>query len=118
MANPETTQLSDRQRALLRALVEEYIATGQPVGSKTLLQRTGLTVSSSTVRAELAKLEARGLLTHPHTSAGRVPTEAGYRYHADGLLDQLEPAPSSFPFDLSPAKAEGALSPKGSTRSL
>src|SRR3954451_14525821 len=106
MANPDTTQLSDRQRALLRALVEEYIATGQPVGSKTLLQRTGLAVSSSTVRAELAELEARGLLTHPHTSAGRVPPEGGYRYHADGLLDQLEPAPSPFPLDLSAAQAE------------
>src|SRR3954471_18936774 len=106
MANTANTDLSERQRALLRAAVEEHIATGQPVGSKTLVERTGLRVSSSTVRAELAELEARGLLTHPHTSAGRGPTEAGYRYHADGLLDRLEPTPSPFPLDLSAAQAE------------
>jgi heat-inducible transcriptional repressor len=106
MANRARIELSERQRALLRGLVEEYIATGEPVGSKTLLERTGLDVSSSTVRSELAALESRGLLTHPHTSAGRVPTEAGYRYHADGLLDRLEPTPTPFPLDLSAAQAE------------
>ena len=106
MANRARIELSERQRVLLRGLVEEYIATGEPVGSKTLLERTGLDVSSSTVRSELAALESRGLLTHPHTSAGRVPTEAGYRYHADGLLDRLEPTPTPFPLDLSAAQAE------------
>jgi heat-inducible transcriptional repressor len=106
MANLASEQLSERQRALLRGLVEEHIATGQPVGSKTLLDRTGLRVSSSTVRAELAELERLGLLTHPHTSAGRVPTEAAYRYYATGLLERLEPGPGAFPLDLSAAKAE------------
>ena len=106
MANTAPIELTDRQRALLRAVVEECIATGQPVGSRTLLERTRLDVSSSTVRAELAELESLGLLTHPHTSAGRVPTEAGYRYYADGLLKQLEPNPIPFPLDLSAAQAE------------
>src|SRR3954470_10631360 len=106
MANPETTQLSDRQRALLRGLVEEHIATGQPVCSRTLLERSGVLVSSSTVRAELAELERHGLLTHPHTSAGRVPTEAGYRMYVDGLLARQETRPAEFTLDLAAARAE------------
>ena len=106
MANIAPTELTERQRALLRAVVEEHIATGQPVGSKTLLERTTLRVSSSTVRADLAELETLGLLTHPHTSAGRVPTEAAYRYYATGLLERLEPNPAPFPLDLSDARAE------------
>ena len=106
MANIAPTELTERQRALLRGVVEEHIATGQPVGSKTVLVRTALRVSSSTVRAELAELERLGLLTHPHTSAGRVPTEAAYRYYATGLLERMEPSPGPFPLDLSDARAE------------
>jgi heat-inducible transcriptional repressor len=106
MADRPRNGLSRRQRELLRGVVEEYIATGEPVGSKTLVERTGIGVSSSTVRAEMAELESLGLLTHPHTSAGRVPTEAGYRYYADGLLERLEPDPRPFPLDLSLAQAE------------
>src|SRR5690242_21426332 len=75
--------LSERQRGILRRVVEEFVATGQPVGSKTLVERAALGVSPSTVRNELAELERLGLLTHPHTSAGRVPTEAGYRLYVD-----------------------------------
>ena len=89
--------LSERQREILRRVVEEYVATGQPVGSKTLVERAGFDVSSSTVRAELAELERLGLLTHPHTSAGRVPTEAGYRVYVDGLLARQEPRPAGVP---------------------
>ena len=106
MANLASEQLTERQRTLLRGVVEEHITTGQPVGSRTLLARTGLRISSSTARAELAELERLGLLTHPHTSAGRVPTEAAYRYYATGLLERLEPSPGAFPLDLSAAKAE------------
>ena len=98
MAEPT---LTDRQRDILRRLVEEYIATGQPVGSKHLVERAGLRVSPSTVRGELADLERRGLLTHPHTSAGRVPTETGYRLFVEGLLERLEPRPASVALDLS-----------------
>src|SRR5881227_1207615 len=96
----ETVQLSERQAAVLRRVVEEFVGTGQPVGSKTLVERSDLRVSPSTVRAELAELENLGLLTHPHTSAGRVPTERGYRYYADELLGRLEPQPPAFPLDL------------------
>jgi len=99
-------ELSQRQREVLRGVVEGYVATGQPVGSRTLLERTRLDVSPSTVRSELAELETLGLLTHPHTSAGRIPTERGYRYYADRLLERLEPHPEGFPLDLRAARSE------------
>src|SRR5439155_1576456 len=99
-------QLTGRQREIVIRVVEEYVATGQPVGSKGLVERSGLQVSSSTVRNELAELEQIGLLTHPHTSAGRVPTDVGYRYYARTLLDRLEPQPAAFPLDLSEARRE------------
>ncbi len=99
-------QLTERQEEILRRVVQEYVATGQPVGSKVLVERTGLRLSPSTVRNELAELESLGLLTHPHTSAGRVPTERGYRYYADRLLEELEPRPGSFPLDLSAMRSE------------
>src|SRR5215218_6307673 len=103
--------LTNRQRDILRQLVEEYIATGQPVGSKHLVERAGLSVSPSTVRSDLAELERLGLLTHPHTSAGRVPTEEGYRLFAQGLLDRLEPRPLGLEIDLAGAgnEVESAL---------
>jgi len=102
----ETLQLSERQRAVLSRVVEEFVGTGLPVGSKTLVERSDLRVSPSTVRAELAELENLGLLTHPHTSAGRVPTERGYRYYADELLGRLEPQPPVFPLDLTSTSNE------------
>jgi len=98
--------LSDRQRDILRLVVEEYVATGQPVGSKTLVERTALGVSSSTVRNELAELERLALLTHPHISAGRVPTEAGYRLYVDELLTRPEARGSDFALGLPTAQAE------------
>ena len=98
--------LTDRQRRLLRLVIVEYVSTGQPVGSKSLVERSQLPVSSSTVRNELAELEHSGLLTHPHTSAGRVPTKRGYRFYADVLLGELEPRPPSFPLDLTVARSE------------
>jgi heat-inducible transcriptional repressor len=64
-------ELSDRQREILSRVVEEYVATSAPVGSRVLVERAGMEVSASTVRAELAELERLGLLMHPHTSAGR-----------------------------------------------
>ncbi|HEV8228745.1 MAG TPA: heat-inducible transcriptional repressor HrcA [Candidatus Limnocylindria bacterium] len=79
-------QLGDRQRDLLRAVIREYIATAQPVASAALVRRYRLDVSSATVRNELAALEELGLLTHPHTSAGRVPTDLGYRYFIESLM--------------------------------
>jgi heat-inducible transcriptional repressor len=103
---PETLQLTERQGEILRRAVEEFVATGQPVGSKTLVERADLRVSPSTVRAELSELEVLGLLMHPHTSAGRVPTEAGYRYYADELLGHLESQPAAFPLDLASTNTE------------
>jgi heat-inducible transcriptional repressor len=98
--------LSDRQRDILRLVVEGYVATGQPVGSRALVERTGIGVSPSTVRHELAELERIGLLTHPHTSAGRIPTEAGYRLFVDELLSHEEQKPADFPLDLPGERAE------------
>jgi heat-inducible transcriptional repressor len=93
-------QLSARKREILRRVVEEYVVTGHPVGSRTLVERSGLGVSPSTVRNELAELEAMGLLTHPHTSAGRIPTESGYRLYAEELLDTIEGRPGNLGVDL------------------
>jgi heat-inducible transcriptional repressor len=98
--------LTARQRDLLALVIEQYVATGQPVGSKLLVERAGLSLSSSTVRTELAELEARGLLTHPHTSAGRVPTEHGYRLYATELLARQDPRPGAFPLDVSDLRRE------------
>src|SRR5947208_432816 len=91
----EPVSVTERQLEILRSVVEEFVSTGQPVGSKTLVARGAMPVSPSTVRAELAELEERGLLTHPHTSAGRVPTDRGYRIYVDDLLGRLEPRPAS-----------------------
>jgi heat-inducible transcriptional repressor len=99
-------QLSPRQTEILRHVVEEFVATGQPVGSRTLVDRASLPIAPSTARAELAELESLGLLTHPHTSAGRVPTEAGYRYFAAEILGRLEPHPPEFPLDLHTTRTE------------
>src|SRR5919197_6566993 len=98
--------LTARQREILARVVEEYVRTGDPVGSKHLVQSASLSVSASTVRNELAELEALGLLTHPHTSAGRVPTEAGYRLYADELLARQDPRPGRFPLDLTALRRE------------
>lgn len=79
--------LSDRRQRVLAALIEEYIAHATPVGSRTLTERYHLGVSSATVRNDLSALEDAGYITQPHTSAGRVPTDAGYRAFVDELLD-------------------------------
>lgn len=81
-------ELAPRQQRMLRALVHEYVRTAQPVASEALVRRYRLGVSSATVRNELARLEELGLLSHPHTSAGRVPTGHGYRYFIDLLMEQ------------------------------
>src|SRR5919199_6757416 len=111
-------ELTPRQREILRRVVEEYVATGQPVGSKSLVERAGLDVSSSTVRHELAELERSGLLTHPHTSAGRIPTEHGYRLYVDALLDRLEPRPAGFELDLSAVRSEVEAALQATTEML
>ena len=78
-----------RAQAILRAVIEEYVTTATPVGSMALVERYGLGVSSATVRNILAELEASGLLTHPHTSAGRIPTDAGYRFFVESITEAV-----------------------------
>lgn len=79
--------LDERKASILRAVVEEYIQTAQPVGSGHVADAPGVSVSSATVRNEMAALEADGFLAQPHTSAGRIPTEKGYRYFVDALTE-------------------------------
>jgi heat-inducible transcriptional repressor len=79
--------VEDRKLEVLRAIVEDYIATNEPVGSKSLVDRHNLNVSSATIRNDMAALEEDGLIAQPHTSAGRVPTDAGYRMFVDRLTD-------------------------------
>ena len=80
-------QITPRQSVLLKTVVEGHVELGQPVGSRWLAERTGGEWGPSTIRAELARLEELGLLAHPHTSAGRVPTDQGYRAYVDELIE-------------------------------
>src|SRR5260221_804566 len=77
--------LDDRKLDVLRAIVEDYVSTNEPVGSKTLVGRHHLGVSPATIRNDMATLEDEGYITQPHTSAGRVPTDRGYRLFVDRL---------------------------------
>jgi heat-inducible transcriptional repressor len=87
---PRSSGLLDpRSQSILRAVIDEYVTTATPVGSNALVERYGLGVSSATVRNILADLEAGGLLTHPHTSAGRIPTDAGYRFFVESIADSV-----------------------------
>jgi heat-inducible transcriptional repressor len=88
-----TEELGEREREVLRAVVQEYISTGGPVGSQQLSRLPEFDVSSATLRNVLADLEALGFLEKPHTSAGRVPTDRGYRFYVDTLLRLRDPAP-------------------------
>lgn len=81
-------ELSDRCQLILKLAIQEYIESTRPVASETLVRKYGLIFSSATVRNELAHLEDMGLLTHLHTSAGRVPTDAGYRYFVENLMER------------------------------
>jgi heat-inducible transcriptional repressor len=81
--------LDARAQAILRAVIEEYVASAAPVGSQTLVERYPFGVSSATVRTILSELERGGFLGHPHTSAGRVPTDAGYRLYVESLVGEM-----------------------------
>jgi heat-inducible transcriptional repressor len=88
----QSVLLTPRQAKLLRIVVQEYVQSAQPVGSQAIAQLYDLGVSSATIRNDLAVLEREGLLTHPHTSAGRMPTDAGYRYYVQHLLSAPMPS--------------------------
>jgi len=85
-SGPSEPELDRRKTSILGTVVYEYIATGEPVGSATLTQKYNLGISPATVRAELASLDEEGYLDQPHTSAGRVPSDRGYRYYVDRLM--------------------------------
>lgn len=80
--------LGERKKKILRAVIDEYVETAEPVGSKTIAKDIGLTVSPATIRNEMAELESMGLLEQPHTSAGRIPTSQGYRIYVNELMAQ------------------------------
>src|SRR6201994_375518 len=87
------SSLDERARRVLSAIVRDYIQGGEPVGSHAIARRSDVDVSSATVRAVMADLEELGFLEKPHTSAGRIPTAAGYRYYVDALLRLKQPLP-------------------------
>jgi len=98
--------LSPRQELILRLVVDAHLASARPVPSKEVAERPEIEWAPSTVRAELAALEAAGFLSHPHTSAGRVPTDAGYRLYVDSLLAAGTPAESRLEMQLSQLRRE------------
>jgi len=83
-----SSELSDRKKQILKAVIDAHIRLGEPVGSKYLTQSQQFTCSSATIRNEMAELESMGFLEQPHTSAGRVPSEAGYRFYVDSLIER------------------------------
>ena len=91
MPSPPVSELNDRAREIFRLVVESYLTSGQPVGSKALAGEGGLNLSPASIRSVLAELESLGLLAAPHTSAGRMPTESGLRLFVDGMMQVAEP---------------------------
>ncbi len=86
--NNRKSELSDRKKTILKAIIEAHVLNGEPVGSKFLTQNKQIACSSATIRNEMAELESMGYLEQPHTSAGRIPSEAGYRFYVDWLIDR------------------------------
>src|SRR6476661_6083969 len=84
MATPD--ELTPRERRVLEAVIQTYVQTAEPAGSRVLARRHGLGVSPATIRNTMSDLEEKGFLSHPHTSAGRVPTDKAYRAYVDSLL--------------------------------
>ena len=83
-------ELSERKHTILRAIIQNYLETGEPVGSRTLSKSTDLELSSATIRNEMADLEDLGYIFQPHTSAGRIPSDKGYRLYVDMLMQDKE----------------------------
>ena len=92
MASPPITELTERAREIFRRVVEGYLEDGQPVGSKTLAAEPAINLSPASIRSVMAELEGLGLLAAPHTSAGRMPTDAGLRIFVDGMMRVAEPS--------------------------
>ena len=83
-------ELSERKLKILQAIIKNYLETGEPVGSRTISKYTDLNLSSATIRNEMADLEELGYILQPHTSAGRIPSDKGYRLYVDMLMEQKE----------------------------
>ena len=81
-------QLNDRKINILKAIIKDYIDTAEPVGSRTIAKKYNLGVSSATIRNEMSDLEEMGLIIQPHASAGRIPSDKGYRYYVDSILQK------------------------------
>src|SRR5918998_1329565 len=92
MATTPVTELSERARDVFRLVVENYLNSGQPVGSRTISKLPGINLSPASIRNVMQDLEELGLLSHPHTSAGRLPTEGGLRLFVDGMMQAAEPS--------------------------
>src|SRR3990170_8599734 len=82
--------LTERRARILQFIVGEYITTAAPVGSQTVVRKYGLNASSATIRSEMMRLEEEGYLSQPHTSAGRIPSDKGYRYYVESLMEEEE----------------------------
>src|SRR3954466_6629786 len=89
---PPTEQLSERELRVLEAVVQTYIETAEPAGSQTIARRFGLGVSPATIRNTMSELEDKGFLFHPHTSAGRIPTDRAYRVYVDAIMRLAPPS--------------------------
>lgn len=83
-------ELTERKKLILKAVVEAYIESGEPIGSKTLVEKGAISFSSATIRNEMSELEELGYLEKPHTSSGRIPSEMGYRFYVDSLTDNFD----------------------------
>ena len=83
-------ELDERKMKILQAIIRNYLETGEPVGSRTISKYTDLNLSSATIRNEMADLEELGYIVQPHTSAGRIPSDKGYRLYVDNMMKEKE----------------------------
>ena len=87
--------LTDRKLKILQAIISDYVRTAEPVGSRTLAKRFDMAISPATIRNEMSDLEEMGYLTHPHTSAGRVPSDKAYRLYVNNMMEKVEVSPEA-----------------------
>src|SRR3954467_14633139 len=92
MAATPVSEMTERAREVFRMVVESYLGAGAPVGSRTISRLPGINLSPASIRNVMQDLEESGLLAHPHTSAGRIPTETGLRLFVDGMMQAAEPS--------------------------
>lgn len=109
MSQPPISELNDRTRTIFRVVVESYLESGAPVGSRTLSKMSGLNLSPASIRNVMQDLEEAGLLAAPHTSAGRMPTETGLRLFVDGMMQAAEPSPEERRAIESQIKGQGPI---------